>query len=66
MKNKYTPKEYAHALAIDALIHALQNKFGELDDLTPADRVNLKVEMRRLVERLADEAKLDYVIPQHD
>lgn len=66
MKNKYTPKEYAHAIAVDALIHALQNKFGELDDLTPADRVNLKVQLRRLIERLADEAKLDYQITEHD
>jgi len=33
MKNGYTPTEYAHSVAIDALIDALHNRNGDFDDL---------------------------------
>ena len=66
MKNGYTPKEFAYSIAIDALVDTLQNKFGALDDLTPADRVNVKVQLNRLIETLADKAKLDVYFSQRD
>lgn len=66
MKNGYTPKQFAYSIAVDALVNTLQNKFGALDDLTSADRVNLKVQLNRLIETLADEAKLDVYMSTTD
>jgi len=59
MKNGYTPKEYAHAIAIDALGIAHTNKFGELDGLTPSETRHVQEHIERLRTRLADQAKLD-------
>jgi hypothetical protein len=59
MKNGYTPRQYAHAMAIDALNNAWQNKFGELDGLTPSEERETKIHLKLLMFVLADEAKLD-------
>ncbi len=59
MKNGYTPRQYAHALAIDALKNAYTNKFGELDVLTPAESKKAQLHIKLLMFMLADEAKLD-------
>jgi hypothetical protein len=59
MRNGYTPRQYAHALAIDALKNAHQNKFGELDDLTPAEQREAKNHLELLMSTLADKAKLE-------
>ena len=65
MKNNYTPREYAHTLAIDALNSAHTNKFGELDGLTPSEVEATKRQMTVLIVRLADEAKLDITPPRN-
>ena len=59
MNNGYTPRQYAHSLAIDALKNAYANKFGELDDLTPAEAEKAKLHIKLLMFMLADEAMLD-------
>jgi len=59
MKNGYTPRQYAHALAIDALKNAYKNTFGELDDLPSAEAEKAKLHIKLLMFMLADEAKLD-------
>jgi hypothetical protein len=59
MKIGYTPRQYAHALAIDALKNAIANRFGELDDLTPAEEEKTKHQLNLLMSTLADKAKLE-------
>ena len=59
MKNGYTPRQYAHSLAIDALKDALKNRFGELNGLAPAEEIKTKHQFQLLIESLADEAMLD-------
>lgn len=65
MKNDYTPREYAHTLAIDALHQAHTNKFGELDGLTSSEVEATKRQLSALIVRLADEAKLDITPPRN-
>ena len=59
MKNGYTPKQYALTIAIDGLVYAIQNRFGELDDLTPKERTDTIKQMNKLIESLASKGKLD-------
>ena len=59
MKNGFTPKQYAYALAADALYHAERNSRGQLDDLPPAEREKAIEQMRLLRFALQDEAHLD-------
>jgi hypothetical protein len=59
MKNGYTPKQYAYALAIDALYNAEQNREGELADLTPSERAKAIEQIRLLRLRLADQINLE-------
>lgn len=59
MKNGFTPREYAHALAIDALSNAYHNSLGELDELSPAEQEAARNAILRLHDSLADKAKLD-------
>lgn len=59
MKNGYTPKEYAHTIAVDALAHAIKNTFGDLDALTPSEQQQTIDQLRKLRLHLADKAKLD-------
>ena len=65
MKNNYTPREYAHTLAVDALLSAHANRFGELDGLTSSEVEATKRQMTVLIVRLADEAKLDITPPRN-
>lgn len=59
MKNGYTPKEYAHSIAIDALHSALRNNLGELDGLTPKETEQTIAQMNKLMIALADKVKMD-------
>ena len=59
MKNGYTPKQYALTIAIDGLVSAIQNRMGELDDLTPKERTETIQQMTKLIESLASKGKLD-------
>ena len=59
MRNGYTPRQYAHSLAIDALKDALKNRFGELNGLTASEEIKAKHQLQLLIETLADEAMLD-------
>jgi len=59
MKNGYTPKEYAHTIAVDALALAIKNHWGELDVLTESERRKTVDQLRKLRVQLADRVKLD-------
>lgn len=59
MKNGYTPKEFAHATAIAALRLAHMNKRGELDELTEREKQRVRVQIDRLITRLATAAHLE-------
>ena len=59
MNNGYTPRQFAHALAIDALISAVKNRQGELDDLEPHEVTKVQDAILKLKEVLAERAALD-------
>ena len=59
MNNGYTPRQFAHALAIDALISAVKNRRGELDDLEPHEVGKVQDALLRLKDMLAERAALD-------
>ena len=59
MKNGFTPKEYAYAIAIDALYHAIKNKDREIDDVTKSEQNKVIEQMKKLREILAQKSKLD-------
>jgi hypothetical protein len=58
MKNGYTPREFAHSIAIDALRNAYENKFGELDELTPSEKEKAKLQIFKLASTLAETTNL--------
>ena len=64
MKNGYTPKQYALTIAIDGLVYAIQNRMGELDDLTPKERTDTIKQMNKLIESLAKRGRLDVFYQQ--
>jgi hypothetical protein len=59
MNNGYTPRQFAHALAIDALVSAVKNRQGELDDLEPHEVVRVQDALLKLKDVLAERAALD-------
>ena len=59
MKNGFTPKEYAYAVAIDALYYAIKNKDREIDDVTESEQNKVIDQMKKLREVLAQKSKLD-------
>jgi len=59
MKNGFTPKEYAYAVAIDALYHAINNKDREIDDVTESEQNKVIDQMKKLREVLAQKSNLD-------
>ena len=59
MKNGFTPKEYAYAIASDALYHAIKNKDREIDDVTESEQNKVIEQMKKLREILAQKSKLD-------
>ena len=59
MNNGYTPRQFAHALAIDALNSAVKNRQGELDDLAPHEITKVQDALLKLREVLAERAALD-------
>ena len=61
MKNGYTPREFAHSIAVDALLLAIRNTSGELDGLTPSERSKAIEQLSKLRVQLADKAHLDLV-----
>ena len=63
MKNGYTPKEFAHSIAVDALNRAIVERYNDPDDVTPSDNRKVIAQLRKLRDRLADEAKLDFSEP---
>ena len=64
MKNVYTPKQYALTIAIDGLVSAIQNRMGELDDLTPKERTDTIKQMNKLIESLANRGSLSVFYQQ--
>lgn len=62
MKNGYTPRQHAYAIAIDALRNAYENKFGELDDLTPSEKEKTKLQIFKLASALAETTRLETTI----
>jgi hypothetical protein len=63
MKNQYTPKEYAFSIAVDSLMSAYTNRLGELDGLTPSEQNKTKAQILKLIQKLANQASLDYIVP---
>jgi hypothetical protein len=61
MNNGYTPRQFAYSLAIDALISAVKNRQGELDDLEPHEVTRVQDAILKLKERLAERANLDAI-----
>jgi len=59
MKNSFTPKEYAYAVAINALYHAIKNKDREIDDVTESEQNKVIDQMKKLREVLAQKSNLD-------
>lgn len=59
MHNGYTPRQYAHALAIDALVSAVKNRQGELDGLEPHEIVRVQDAILKLKDALAQRSALD-------
>jgi hypothetical protein len=59
MKNGYTPKEFAHTIAIDALGDAITAASNGTYDLTDKEVEHAVDQMRKLRQRLADKTKLD-------
>lgn len=59
MINGYTPRQYAHSLAIDALISAVKNRQGELDDLEPHEVTKVQDAILKLKDVLAERSALD-------
>lgn len=59
MNNGYTPRQFAHALAIDALMSAVKNRQGELDDLAPHEVIKVQDALLRLRDMLAERSALD-------
>lgn len=59
MKNGFTPREFAHSIAIDALAAAFHNRTRELDDLTPGEIVMTRRAITKLYNRLVETSKLD-------
>jgi hypothetical protein len=61
MKNGYTPRQYAYAVAIDALKEAFDDRFDELANLPESERQAARQAIIKLKNQLADRAKLDIV-----
>lgn len=59
MNNGYTPRQFAHALAIDALMSAVKNSQGELDDLEAHEVTKVQDALLKLKDVLAQRAALD-------
>lgn len=59
MKNGFTPRQYAYTVATDALFYAEHNRFGELDELTPAERLAVIDQLQKLRAALQTKARLD-------
>ena len=59
MNNGYTPRQFAHALAIDALVSAVKNRQGELDDLEAHEVIKVQDALLKLKDVLAQRAALD-------
>ena len=59
MKNGYTPKEFAYAMAINGIDSAFQDRAGELDGLTPGDRKLAREQLIKLREELAARVSFD-------
>ena len=63
MKNGYTPKAYAYAIAINVLNGAIIERYNDPQDVTPSENRLVIDQLRKLRERLATDAKLDYLDP---
>jgi hypothetical protein len=59
MKNGYTPRQYAYALAIDGLSEAFNSRFGELENLPHAEVEKVRLAIIKLKAELAEKGKLD-------
>jgi len=61
--NQFTPREYAHAVAVDALYYAIKNGDDNIVDAPQAYRDAVRKAMAKLAIRLAEAAKLDMTLP---
>jgi hypothetical protein len=59
MSNGYSPREYAHEIAITGLLNAYKNRNGELEGLTPKEQDKAKKRFVELASKLAAAANLD-------
>lgn len=59
MKNGYTPREYAYSIAVDALLSAINNDAGELDDLTDSQKIKAIEQFTKLRVQLANKVNLE-------
>lgn len=57
--NELTPREFAYDLAIGWLANAYRGFTGDLDDLTPAQKREVKAQIAKLHNRLMDQANLN-------
>lgn len=59
---EWTPKELAHATVMRLIELSITHAYGRglLDGLNNSDRIAVQKQMRRLHNKLGDQAKLDY------
>lgn len=57
--NDMTPRQFAHDVAIGWLRSAYQGHTGDLDDLTPAQKREVKAAIAKLHDQLLGKARLD-------
>lgn len=57
--NEMTPRQFAHDLAAGWLANAYRGFTGDLDDLTPAQKREVKAQIAKLHNRLVEQADLD-------
>lgn len=57
--NEMTPRQFAHDLAAGWLASAYRGGTGDLDDLTPAQKREVKAQIAKLHNRLVEQANLD-------
>jgi hypothetical protein len=65
-RGKFTPKEAAYSIAIDALLAALYPFRSELDYERSGYAGRVRVQIRKLLQRLGHQSTLDFMIPTAD
>jgi hypothetical protein len=62
MKNGYTPKQFAYAIAINYVGAVYRGTLYDLEDntdMTESEKAKVKVQLKKLHDKLAETSKLD-------